>query len=77
MFPVPPEDLPDLKSMAPFINRANELIKVDTVMSYYCLFYSLRQALQLKNRTKSMSQYLNLLMDNLEKVRIKKILIEV
>lgn len=65
--PAPPSEL---KALAPFLQRANELAKADTVMSYWSLYHAaqLGVAATAKAQDKETRPFLYSLMDRLEEV---------
>ncbi|KAJ1934981.1 hypothetical protein EC988_008629, partial [Linderina pennispora] len=68
-------DLPsELKQIAPYIQRAQELATVDPVVSYFCTYYAARLAIASGSNTPASQAYLSQLLDQLEteKERIKE-----
>ncbi|KAJ1766954.1 hypothetical protein LPJ74_005624 [Coemansia sp. RSA 1843] len=63
-----PKQVPEeLKEIVPYIQRAQEVAKVDPVVSYFCKYYAVRRAISSGGKTSKESQeYLALLMDELE-----------
>ncbi|KAJ2386545.1 hypothetical protein GGI23_006466, partial [Coemansia sp. RSA 2559] len=62
-----PKQVPDeLKEILPFIQRAHEVAKVDPVVSYFCKYYAVRQAIGKSSREEESQAYLARLMDQLE-----------
>lgn len=59
----------ELKVIAPYIQRANELAKADPVMSYWCLYYAAQLGIPIKTKEKESKVFLIGLMDRLEEVR--------
>ncbi|RKP02351.1 hypothetical protein CXG81DRAFT_10897, partial [Caulochytrium protostelioides] len=57
---------PELRAIGPFLQRAQELKDREPVINYYCIYYALKLALELKLRTPDAQQYLLNLMDHLE-----------
>ncbi|PWN18106.1 DUF605-domain-containing protein, partial [Microstroma glucosiphilum] len=66
--PAPPAEL---KALAPFLQRANELAKADTVMSYWALYHAaqLGVAVTAKAQDKETRPFLYSLMDRLEELK--------
>ncbi|KAG8864949.1 hypothetical protein FRB96_003537 [Tulasnella sp. 330] len=63
-------DLPaELKPLAPFLQRAQELKVKDSTMSYWCTYYAVQQGVHLKPRDKQSRNYLMKLMAPLEAIR--------
>ncbi|KAH7104665.1 DUF605-domain-containing protein [Auriculariales sp. MPI-PUGE-AT-0066] len=60
---------PELKPIAPYIQRAKEIKHADPVMAYWCTYYAAKQGITLKVRSKDGRAYLVELMDTLEKMK--------
>ncbi|KZW02553.1 DUF605-domain-containing protein [Exidia glandulosa HHB12029] len=59
----------ELKTIVPYIQRANELKDRDPVMAYWCTYYAAKVGIGLKVRAKDGRAYLMGLMDSLEKMK--------
>ncbi|KAK9817912.1 hypothetical protein WJX72_004252 [[Myrmecia] bisecta] len=55
------------KAILPFLQRADEISKLEPKVAYYCRLYAVEQGLQLSNRTKEIDGVLGALMAKLEK----------
>lgn len=63
----------ELKSITPFLQRAQELKSRDAIVSYYCTYYAVQQAIQVPNMSKDAQLFLVQLVDQLEKVWFRNI----
>ncbi|SCV71069.1 BQ2448_3831 [Microbotryum intermedium] len=57
---------PELKPITPYLARAKELQAVEPVISYWCAYYALQQALSLGVKEKASNMFLMEMMDGLE-----------
>jgi vacuolar protein sorting-associated protein VTA1 len=57
---------PDLAHLKPFLQRGAELRKADPVITYYCFYFAVQQAIEIKTRSKEATGFLFKLMDELE-----------
>ncbi|KAG8951253.1 hypothetical protein FRC04_006492 [Tulasnella sp. 424] len=64
---------PELKPLAPFLQRSQELKVKDPTMSYWCLYYAVQQGVHLKPRDKESRNYLLKLMTPLETIRADRV----
>ncbi|KAJ3293132.1 hypothetical protein HDU79_000649 [Rhizoclosmatium sp. JEL0117] len=60
-----------LKGITAFIQRADELVTRDPVVSYYCNFYAAKQAIEIGAKDNESQLYLLGLLDNLEAEKAK------
>ncbi|KDN40507.1 DUF605-domain-containing protein, partial [Tilletiaria anomala UBC 951] len=69
--PLPPAEL---KALTPFIQRSNELLKADPIMSYWCTFYAAQQGISAKRQDKESTEMLMKVLDSLEvrKIALKQ-----
>ncbi|KAM0746616.1 DUF605-domain-containing protein [Meredithblackwellia eburnea MCA 4105] len=56
----------ELKPIAPYLTRANELVKADPPIAYWCTYYALQLAMTLGPKEQESNQFLFTLMDKLE-----------
>ena len=66
----------ELNFLAPFLQRANEMVHVHPVMAYYCKFFAVSMALKRSNkytRTTQTDAFLANLFDDLEEVSVRRI----
>ncbi|PVZ96706.1 hypothetical protein BB558_007372 [Smittium angustum] len=64
------ESLPsELKSIAPYIQRSTETEKVDPIVSYYCLYHSVKTGLQIGGNSVESQTYISGLLDKLEQTK--------
>ncbi|GAA5823692.1 hypothetical protein JCM11251_000728 [Rhodosporidiobolus azoricus] len=63
--PIPP----DLKPIAPYLTRAQELASAEPVISYWCTYYALQQAMSIGSQDPESQTYLFGLMDKLEALK--------
>ncbi|KAJ3217741.1 hypothetical protein HK099_005359 [Clydaea vesicula] len=60
------ENVPvDLKNIQPFLQRSSELQKREPIVSYYCLYYAVKLAIE-KGPTENSRSFLSKLLDHLE-----------
>ncbi|KWU47485.1 DUF605-domain-containing protein, partial [Rhodotorula sp. JG-1b] len=59
----------ELKAISPYLARATELEKAEPVISYWCTYYALQQAMSLGSKDPESQVYLLALMDKLEQAR--------
>ncbi|TBU63682.1 Vta1 like-domain-containing protein [Dichomitus squalens] len=63
--PIPPE----LKSIAPYLQRADETASADPVISYWCAYYAAQQGIALKVKDSAARHFLFDLLGLLEKIK--------
>ncbi|KAJ2555300.1 hypothetical protein EV175_002304 [Coemansia sp. RSA 1933] len=62
-----PKQVPDeFKEILPYLQRAQEVAKVDPVVSYFCKYYAVRRAIGSGKTSPESQEYLSKLMDQLE-----------
>ncbi|KAG5513503.1 hypothetical protein PMAC_000935 [Pneumocystis sp. 'macacae'] len=59
----------ELKSIEPFIKRAEEIEDVDKLAFYYCSFWAVKLGLEMELKTKESEVYLGRVVDKLEQIR--------
>ncbi|GAA5865482.1 hypothetical protein JCM3774_005654 [Rhodotorula dairenensis] len=59
----------ELKAISPYLTRATELEKAEPVISYWCTYYALQQAMSLGSKDPESQVYLFGLMDKLEQTK--------
>ncbi|GAA5986659.1 hypothetical protein JCM10908_003847 [Rhodotorula pacifica] len=59
----------ELKAISPYLARATELEKAEPVISYWCTYYALQQAMSLGSKDPESQVYLFELMDKLEQTK--------
>lgn len=67
-FGLPPVPLP-LKSLSPYLQRADELHHKDSVISYWCAYYAAQLGISLKAKDNASRMLLLHLLDALEKLK--------
>lgn len=60
----------ELKPIASFVARANELILADPVIAYWCYYYAIQLSMSLGPKEAESNAFLFGLMDKLEAVRV-------
>eukprot|EP01024_Parvocaulis_polyphysoides_P054283 TRINITY_DN5476_c0_g2_i1.p1 TRINITY_DN5476_c0_g2~~TRINITY_DN5476_c0_g2_i1.p1 ORF type:complete len:195 (-),score=35.95 TRINITY_DN5476_c0_g2_i1:16-600(-) len=55
------------KQILPYLQRAQELQKVDPKVAYYCRYFAISQGLKIQNRDKAITDILGVVMGELEK----------
>lgn len=67
---IPADNVPaELKTVEQTLKRANELKKVDPVISYWCTFWAAQKALKVPNRSKEGTTFLMSVLDCLEEMK--------
>ncbi|KAK4055700.1 hypothetical protein OIV83_000246 [Microbotryomycetes sp. JL201] len=61
---------PELKALSPYLARAKELATVEPVISYWCTYYALQQAIEIESKDADSNAYLLSLMDKLEQASL-------
>ncbi len=59
----------ELNNLKPFLLRGTEVRKAEPIITYYCYYFAVQQALELKTRSKESNVFLFKLMDELEKMK--------
>ncbi|KAM0788760.1 hypothetical protein ACM66B_002851 [Microbotryomycetes sp. NB124-2] len=59
----------ELKALSPYLARAKELTSVEPVISYWCTYYALQQAIEIESKDADSNNYLLALMDKLEQMK--------
>ncbi|GJN89756.1 hypothetical protein Rhopal_002745-T1 [Rhodotorula paludigena] len=59
----------ELKAISPYLARANELAKPEPVISYWCTYYALQQAMSVRAQDPESQAFLLSLMDKLEETK--------
>uniref|UniRef100_A0A7S2Z6P9 Uncharacterized protein n=1 Tax=Chloropicon laureae TaxID=464258 RepID=A0A7S2Z6P9_9CHLO len=57
------------RALLPFLQRAEEVAKVEPKVAYYCRLYAVEEGLKLKNRSKAIEELLVSVMDKLEQFK--------
>lgn len=63
------------RALLPFLQRAEEVQKVEPRIAYYCRLYAVEEGLKLQNRDKAIDELLFSVMDKLESYKSKNTLV--
>ncbi|KAG5439860.1 hypothetical protein PCANB_000142 [Pneumocystis canis] len=63
----------ELKCIEAFIKRAEEMIKADIIVSYYCYYWAVKLGLNLPLKTKISKEYLEMIIETLERIKKESI----
>uniref|UniRef100_V5EWA6 Vacuolar protein sorting-associated protein VTA1 n=1 Tax=Kalmanozyma brasiliensis (strain GHG001) TaxID=1365824 RepID=V5EWA6_KALBG len=66
-----PNPPPELKTVLPFVQRANELRTADAVIAYWCCYYAAQLGISSPTTDTAAKMYLLTLMDTLESLKAK------